>query len=177
MQFIQNQRNPFWPIIWRPNKARYHSEKTLMYGSEGTCTLLLYKLTAILQSWQVADILGTDPICGFFPLPSSILVSWSFPLENPRSRESSLFSKVGFKTLVVWTHVTSLVNLAGSAWNPKTSGTHLCRSMFLSIPLYIGLFFSLLRQDSLCRQNQTRLQVILRAAKSKWPERDSSKLC
>lgn len=31
--------------------------------------------------------------------------------------------------------------LAGSAWNPKTSGTHLCRSMFLPIPLYTDFFF------------------------------------
>lgn len=150
VQFIQNQRNPIWSIIWRPNKARYHSEKALTYGSDRTCTLLLYKLTAILQSWQVADILGTDPICGFFPLPSSILVSWSFPLENPKRRKSSLFSKAGFKTLVVRTRVTSPVNLllVQETLNPQgLISAGICSHLFL----YTLDFFFLLRQDSLCR--------------------------
>lgn len=33
--------------------------------------------------------------------------------------------------------------LAGSSWNPQTSGTHLYRSMLLSTPLYTEFFFSL----------------------------------
>lgn len=141
MWFIQNQRNPVWSIIWRPNKARYHSEKVLTYGSERTCTLLLYKLTAILQSWQVADILGTGPVCGSPPTRASIPASWSFPLENPKRGKSSLFSNVGFKTLVVWTYLTSAMNFLVEHETLKTSGTYLCRDMFLSIPLYTDFWF------------------------------------
>lgn len=78
--------------------------------------------------------------------PPSIPVSWSFPLENPKRRKSSLFSNVGFKTLVVWTHLTSAMNLLVVHETLKPQGlisAGVCSYLFLYTLIFFFFFFSL----------------------------------